>query len=960
LRHNQRALEEQVALRTVELTEANTAMRQQFEELALTKEELEKRNQVLQVVNDLTHHALSTFDLQVIFGRVIETTGRLIDATSAYVSVIDENGNGGTATVAAEYYGPEASQIERTSQLGASHSLQSRLGAGLGPEDQVQPYVIHIDDLEAPADLLAHMRQYGCQSILSVPILVKGQPVVLLEFWDSRRKRAFSEDEIELVEAIALQLAIPIENARLYAQARREIAERRLLEQQIAESLDRRSRQLRLTTQVAKDIIAATDLLDLYERVVAQVKEQFGFYHVQLLRYDPEGEALILIAGNEPIGERMVAEGHRLPLGSGLIGAAAALAQPVLRPVVAGDPQWQPNPLLPETRGELAVPIKLGEELLGILDIQSSVAGALDEDDQLVMEGLAGQIAIAIESTRLRQEMVDRLHELNELQRIMSREGWDAYRAQKADQVRGYRYLEASVKPLAERDEMAAAEGGSDYVRPDGAVVSTPMTIRGELIGSLGVEDDPEQPLTAEDRELLESISIQVAEALESARLLGQIQKHAIELEAVAQVSTAASTILEAQALLNTVARLTADRFALSLVAVHLLEDDDLHRAAGSLPEAEAGAESQLRLNDRYAPVARAARSRQPVLVQDSATIGKRVTQTLAAGTRSALAIPLIVGDQLLGVLDLQSDTPNRFSEDDVRIHTTLAAQVAVALQNAQLYARQLETAKRLQEVDQLKSEFLASMSHELRTPLNSIIGFADVLLEGIDGELNDRMREDVGLIRESGRHLRMLIGEMLDMSKIEAGLMELHYEPIDVPALAREIIASTRSLAGEKDLAIDLELDPDLEMVEADRTRLTQVLLNLLGNAVKFTKQGSVTLTIQQQNGDLLVSVRDTGIGIRQEDIPLIFEQFRQIDGSLTREAGGTGLGIPISRSLVELHGGQMWVESKPNVGSTFSFTIPRQRPEGVPPTVTTARSRLTGQQKGQPGRQRPTSRPS
>jgi signal transduction histidine kinase len=379
--------------------------------------------------------------------------------------------------------------------------------------------------------------------------------------------------------------------------------------------------------------------------------------------------------------------------------------------------------------------------------------------------------------------------------------------------------------------------------------------------------------------------------------------------------------------LLQTVTHLTKDRFALYHVAIFLLQESKLRLTAGTLlPKGSLARNMPPEINilEQQSMVARCARAREPIVVNDvSQESGLMVHPTLPL-TRSELAIPLIVGDQVLGVLDLQSESPNRFAEDDVRIHTTLAAQVAVALQNAMLYADQLKTTERLREVDRLKSEFLASMSHELRTPLNSIIGFADVLLEGIDGSLNDRMSEDVTLIRDSGRHLRSLIGEMLDMSKIEAGVMELYYEEIDVPSLAQEILANTRTLAKGKSLDIRLELDPSLEKIFADRTRLTQILLNLMGNAVKFTEGGSITLSLEDRNGNLLASIRDTGIGIRQEDIPVIFEQFRQVDGSLTRKAGGTGLGVPISRSLVELHGGEMWVESEPGVGSTFLFTIP------------------------------------
>jgi signal transduction histidine kinase len=219
-------------------------------------------------------------------------------------------------------------------------------------------------------------------------------------------------------------------------------------------------------------------------------------------------------------------------------------------------------------------------------------------------------------------------------------------------------------------------------------------------------------------------------------------------------------------------------------------------------------------------------------------------------------------------------------------------------------------------------------MSHELRTPLNSIIGFSDVLLEGIDGNLNERMEEDVTLIRDSGRHLRELISEILDMSKIEAGMMELRYDVVDISLVAKEIVANTRSLSFSKEINVRLEVDPTLDKMEADRTRLVQILLNLMSNAVKFTNEGTVSLIIKDEGEDVHFIVEDTGIGIDEGDIPIIFEQFRQIDGSLTRKAGGTGLGMPISKSLVELHGGEMEVQSRPGVGSIFSFTLPKLRP--------------------------------
>ena len=282
-----------------------------------------------------------------------------------------------------------------------------------------------------------------------------------------------------------------------------------------------------------------------------------------------------------------------------------------------------------------------------------------------------------------------------------------------------------------------------------------------------------------------------------------------------------------------------------------------------------------------------------------------------------------------MGVLELHSNQPNSFSNEDLQIHNTLATQTAIALQNAELFQEQLETAEKLREVDRLKSEFLANMSHELRTPLNSIIGFADVLLEGIDGELNELMREDVTLIRDGGQHLRNLIGDILDMSKIEAGMMNLDYGKVDLTRIAKEVMATTQGLLTEKDVHLIGNIEEDIGVIEADRTRLVQIFLNILSNAAKFTDQGSITLTMKRQyNFDLLVSIEDTGDGIKEEDIPLVFAQFRQVGDMQHRKAGGTGLGMPITKQLVELHGGEIWIESTYGVGTTFSFTVPHEPP--------------------------------
>lgn len=723
-----------------------------------------------------------------------------------------------------------------------------------------------------------------------------------------------------------------------------DITERHKLERQIQESLERRSHQVRLSTQITQEIAAAPNLPHLYNRVVTLVKETFGYYHVQILQHDPALDVMALVVGYGKIGEQMTAMHHSMPMGVGLIGTAARTGQTILRPVTANDANWQPNPLLPDTKGEIAVPIKMGDTILGVLDVQHNVAGALDDNDQILLEGLCGQIAVAIESTRLRQEMENRLRELDTLQRYMSREGWKDYQSNKA-QIKGFLYSKVGVQPLLKDEETAVPSfsTGNGKAAPDQPAstdsINLPLTVRGQAIGSIGIEDDPDKPLSEQDSEFLNAIARQVSEALEAARLFEQTQdalsgqeQMAAELQTVAEVSTAASTILDVDNLLQTVVELVKLRFDLYHAHIYLVDEESnslvLRAGAGDVGQIMVLEGRSIRFN-ADSLVARAARTRKGFIENDVRKIVDFLPHPLLPDTHAEMAIPLIVGSRLIGVMDLQSDKVGFFGDEAMQVQRTLASQIAVAVQNASMYAVQVEISSKLREVDRLKSEFLASMSHELRTPLNSIIGFADVLLEGLDGDLNERMEEDVRLIKESGTHLRNLIGDILDMSKIEAGRMELRYEEIDMRQLAHDILATANPLAQEKKLALILEMDEAISTITADRTRLRQVLWNIMGNAIKFTEKGSVTLAMSWQQDMIRVAIRDTGIGIKPEDMEVVFEQFRQIDSSLNRRVGGTGLGMPITRKLVELHGGEIGVDSIPGQGSTFWFTLPIEKPK-------------------------------
>jgi signal transduction histidine kinase len=327
--------------------------------------------------------------------------------------------------------------------------------------------------------------------------------------------------------------------------------------------------------------------------------------------------------------------------------------------------------------------------------------------------------------------------------------------------------------------------------------------------------------------------------------------------------------------------------------------------------------------------VARAARTRQGVIANDVTLEPDFLPNPLLPHTRSELAVPMIVGDELIGVLDVQSDQVNRFTPEDVRLKTTLADQIAVAVRNAQAFERERRTVERLKEVDRLKQEFLANMSHELRTPLNSIIGYSEVLRDGVDGDLTEEALEDVDAIYTSGKHLLTLINEILDMAKIEAGQMQLNLKEMQITDLVQEVVRDSQILLKDKPVTLNTVSDPALPPIQGDRLRLKQILLNLLSNAIKFTERGSITVRCTLAAPQVLrVEVVDTGVGISDENQRLIFERFRQADGSSTRRVGGTGLGLAITRQLLHLHQGEIGVESTPGAGSTFWFTLPVAAP--------------------------------
>jgi signal transduction histidine kinase len=561
--------------------------------------------------------------------------------------------------------------------------------------------------------------------------------------------------------------------------------------------------------------------------------------------------------------------------------------------------------------------INVLDEHVGSLFLKENPSRPLTEEDRTMISTVARQIAQQVENLRLLADASRARANAEEATRRLTRENWQSFTSQRVVDTLGYAYDTIQVKPL-EKSQM-----------PHDVTFEQPLIVRGESIGQLTVAGLKGIPTGAV--ELANNIAQQVSAHIENLRLFELNERRARELETVAVVSTKASTVLDPDELLQSVVDLTKERFALYHAHIYLFDESwntlMLASGAGDIGRQMVTTGHAIQMDAKRSLVARAARERKAVIVND---IGKDLgflPHHLLPNTHAEMAIPIIVGEKVLGVFDVQSEKEGQFSEEDASIYNTLATQVGIALQNARLYKEQSATVAQLRELDRLKSSFLANMSHELRTPLNSILGFTDVILEELDGPLTPYMDNDLKLIRKNGQHLLHLINDVLDMAKIESGKLNLIIEKFNLHEVMEDVASITSSLAHEKDITLSIDTDSDHAVeISADRNRLRQVMINLVNNAMKFTEKGKIKIHIAREENNVLISVKDTGIGIHPSQLEAVFQEFTQVDSSTTRKVGGTGLGLPISRRLIEMHGGRLWAESTGinGEGSTFYVFLP------------------------------------
>jgi GAF domain-containing protein len=469
-----------------------------------------------------------------------------------------------------------------------------------------------------------------------------------------------------------------------------------------------------------------------------------------------------------------------------------------------------------------------------------------------------------------------------------------------------------------------------------------PLRQRGELIGTMNARRAEVRPFTPAQIKLLETFADQAVIAIENVRLFQELEARTRELaqsvgelRALGEVGQAVSSTLDLQTVLSTIVRHAVQLSQTAGGVVYEYDEaaEEFHLRASHLMEAELVEALQATpVRPGQGATGRAATMRAPVqlpdILNEQEFTGSKVRPLFARlGYRSVLAVPLLREGRIMGALTVWRKQAGSFSPEVIQLLQTFATQSALAIQNARLFREIEDKSRQIEAANRHKSEFLANMSHELRTPLNAIIGFSEVLGERLFGELNEKQAEYTDDILSSGRHLLSLINEILDLSKVEAGRMELELAAFDLPLAIDNARTFVRERAAKHGINLDVTVDERLGDFVGDERKIKQILLNLLSNAVKFTPEGGrIGIKARQADGSVEISVSDTGIGIAAEDQARIFEEFRQVGSDYAHKTEGTGLGLTLAKKFVELHGGRIWVESEVGKGSTFSFTLPER----------------------------------
>jgi GAF domain-containing protein len=955
-----------IAIENVRLFEAE---QQRSRELTESLQQQTATADVLKVISR------STFDLQTVLDTLVESAARLCEADMAQIMRSTEAGYYTAAS-----YGFSSEYVEYHKALIAPAGRASLTGRVLLEGKPVQ-----IPDVLADPEyrLTEPQRLGGYRTHLGVPLLREGSPIGVI-LVSRRTVRPFDNKHVELVSTFADQAVIAIENVRLFEaeqQRTRELSES--LEQQTATSEVLRvissspgdltpvfQAMLENAVRICEAKFGTMFLRDADAfRVVAMHNPPPAYAEARrrepLVRPPPDS-----ILGRVSASKQVVHITDVRELQSYIERNAFMITGVELGGYLS----------------VVGVPMLKQGALIGVVSIYRQEVRRFTDKQIALVQNFAAQAVIAIENARLLNELRESLQQQTatsevlgvissspgELEPVFQAMLQNATRLCDAKFGTLFEFTDGAFRELsslntppalvdfnreprvwgphtglgqlartrqtvhiedaladrayAERDtgRMAAIELGG--VR---TFIAVPMLKDDLLVGAITIFRQEVRPFTEKQIELVTNFAAQAVIAIENARLLTELRQSLQQQTATADVLKVISrSTFDLQTVLNTLTESAARLCDADMASIHRQEGTRYHAVAtyGGPPVHREASSSIPFEAGRGSVIGRTVLERKPIQVADVLADPEYAYREVQqkVGFRTVLGVPLLREDHPIGAVVLMREAVRPFTDKQIDLATTFADQAGIAIENVRLFDEIQDKSRQLEEASQHKSQFLANMSHELRTPLNAILGYTELMADGAYGEPSEKMLGVLTRLEAQGKHLLGLINDVLDLSKIEAGQLELELSDYCVQDIAQTVRSTLEPLAADKKLAFKLELAADLPPGHGDGRRLTQVLINLVGNAIKFTDAGEVAIKAEANNGSFHVSVRDTGPGISAADQAKLFQEFQQADNAITRKKGGTGLGLAISKRIIEMHGGKIWVESQVGQGSTFTFTLP------------------------------------
>jgi len=922
-----------------------------------TKEALERQTATAEILNVISRSAQ---DLQPVLDTVLEYAARLCEAERGSIHRWD-----GSAYRTAAFYGPKNEEYEHvayeTPRVAGRTTLIGRVA--------IERETVHIPDVTTDQEYEATdlQRLGGFRTMLGVPLMRDGFPIGVFVL-TRNEVRPFSLRQIELVQTFADQAVIAIENVRLFNET--------------TDSLERQT----ATSEVLKAISGtAFDLAGVLDTVIAYASQlteaENGFV------YQVDGDLLAMRASFGERADVMREWQREHPIRTDHTGSATGRAFAERRTIHIPDVDADPTYTYADAkrlggfRVLLAVPLISSDRAIGVIALWRTAMRPFSQEQIRLVETFADQAVIAIENARLFNETTESLERqtaVSDILKVISASPTDiqpvldaiassAARFANAEDasvllVRGDQAVPsahhgpvsmASASPLdrasvtgraildrrtivstdvtaddefPQSKAFALADGGSGQR----AVLAAPLLVKDRALGAVVLRRREAVPFTDRQVELVQTFADQAAIAIENVRLFNETKE---SLERQTATSELLAAMSESAFDLKPVFEMVLEKSLALCKAeygwIRQFDEDGASRVAASRRPENAVpltlTTTALRRNKSV--VGRVYRERRTVHVADIAadpTVAESAAM-ISIGARTGVGVPLLRGDQVLGVIVLVRLEVRPFTDREIELVESFARQAAIAIENVRLFKEIQEKSAQLEVANRHKTEFLANMSHELRTPLNAIIGFSEVLLQRMFGELNEQQADYLEDVKSSGQHLLTLINDILDLSKIEAGRMELEAAPFSLVAALNNAMTLVRERAQSHGIKLALDVAPELDTMVADERKLKQVVVNLLANAVKFTPDGgTVSLRAVRENGEVRLAVHDTGIGIAAEDQERIFQEFQQATHQGERSREGTGLGLTLSKRMVELHGGTISVDSAPGKGSTFTVALP------------------------------------